>query len=121
MKKINMKEWLIKNKEIVIPVSAMVIGGIFGLGLGIGSWFNFEHYVEIVDEVNHKKINVDFVEEDLKEIKSIGVGNGNWLELYDNEGKTILSKGETLDWKTYLSGREKHWNFEWCKYLFSIW
>ncbi|MGL4951025.1 MAG: hypothetical protein ACRC4M_04320 [Mycoplasma sp.] len=98
-----------------------VVGMTTAIGTGVGCNSQKEHYVKIVDEVYYKTIDVDLVDEDLKENKSIGVGNRNWLEIYNQNGEMILSKGELLDWKTYLSGREKHWNFEWCKYLFSIW
>ncbi|MGL4951068.1 MAG: hypothetical protein ACRC4M_04540 [Mycoplasma sp.] len=81
----------------------IIIGGGMFLGFSIGGGITTNHYSKITKTVEFKNVEVDLGgDEKLKDIKSIGVGIDNWLELYDENNIMILSEIELLDWKTFL-------------------
>ncbi|MGL4951071.1 MAG: hypothetical protein ACRC4M_04555 [Mycoplasma sp.] len=100
-------KWIKWIKNLSITIGFQEVGFCLILGLGVGGGVTLINTQDTMRNYQNIKTNVELNDEGLEEIKSIGTGTWNWLELYDKDGNEILSKNETTDWKKFLSNESK--------------
>ncbi|MGL4951072.1 MAG: hypothetical protein ACRC4M_04560 [Mycoplasma sp.] len=65
--------------------------------------------IELKENIN---VEVNLEQEDkFKEVVSFGIGNSNWMELYDKNGNSFYKDNELTELRTYLKGYNNHDGF----------